>query len=146
MPVCLVAIQLVYSDNDWFAGFLCLTDEKLGSNLNALGCVNQNDAAVANCKGRINSTDKVIGTRSVYDVELGVEILRVKESGVNRSLINLLYLGVVTHCVFGLDRATAVDDLALEHHTFRKGGLSGFRTTQQNDIPYVFGFVCLHCY
>ena len=79
MPVCLLAVELVNCNYNRFSGLLCLADEKLCSNLHALSGVNQNDTAVANGECRINTANEVIGTRSVYDVELGVVVLCVQE-------------------------------------------------------------------
>ena len=50
MPVCLFAVQLVNGYDNRLVGLLCLTDEELCSNLNSLGCVYQDDTAVANCE------------------------------------------------------------------------------------------------
>ena len=80
LPVGLVTVQLVYSDDDRNIILTGIASENLGSNLDSLLCIDEKDSRVANLECRNCSTYEVIRTRSVYYIELGVHELGIKRS------------------------------------------------------------------
>ena len=118
LPVGLVTVKLVYGYDERNVIFLRITQSACCSNLNTLLGVDYEDTILTDFECRYRTSDEVIGTRSINDIDLLVHKLGIKRSCVDRSLIELFEFIVVRNRVLLLNGAASVDDFSLEKHCF----------------------------
>ena len=145
LPVCLLAVKLVYCDDERKRLLLGHSDEFLSTDFHSLLSIDHEDTALANLECRICTADKVVGSRSVDEVELGVLELCIQWSCINRPLVEFFEFVVVRYGVLFFDCSSSVNDLAFIEHRFGKSGFSGFCGAYEHHVPDVFGRIFFHC-
>jgi len=107
-------VKLVYGDDHRDVILVRITGEDLGSNLDTLLGVYDEDGALDYLESRKCTAAEIIGTGGVNEIDLGSAKLRVKGSCVYGLEVCLLELGVVGDGVLILNGSTAVDNFAFE--------------------------------
>ena len=125
VPIRLLVVELVDCENEGNVVFGCLTGKYLCAHLDALRAVDEQDTCLADLEGLHCTSDEIVGTGSVDDVELGVHEFGIEGRSEDGLLVGLFELGVVGDCVLVFNGTTAVDDLAFEEHCLGERGLSG---------------------
>ena len=116
LPVGFLTIELVDGAQKRNVVGLGIALINLGTHLDTLLGVDHQDTGLANLERGDGTSDEIVGTRRVDDIELGVHEFRIQWSGIDGTLVKLLDLCVVGHGVLAFNGTFAVDDFALEEH------------------------------
>ena len=139
VPVSLFAVELVDGEDERKVGVGSVAGKYLGSYLDALLSVHNENSVFAYLECRECATAEIICARSVDYVDLLSVELGVKRSSVNGSLVEFLDLYIVGNGVLVLNGAPSVNDLAFVKHCFCQSGLTGFGRADENHVADVFG-------
>ena len=139
IPVCFFMIELVDGKDNRHIVLGGIAGKNLSPDLNTLGTVHEKDTCLANLERLDRSTDEIIGTGSIDDIEFGVIQFGIECRSKNRLLVGLLEFSIVGYCVLVFHCAAAVDDLAFIKHSFGECGLAGLGRAQQDYITDGFG-------
>ncbi|CDE32213.1 putative 66.3 kDa protein in hag2 5'region [Leyella stercorea CAG:629] len=128
VEVALIRVQLVDKENDWLMKFLGITEVVLCTNLRTILTVNKDNSLIGYVESRDCTTDKVVRTWAIDNVEFLVVPLYMEHCGEHRVAILMFYREVVAYRVLCFHRTTALDNTTTINHRLGKGGLAATRT------------------
>ena len=95
VPIGLVVIELVYSQDQRLVVIFSIASEDFCSDLDALRGIYEHYSAVANLESGNHTAYEIVYTRSVDYIQLIIHELCVKRSCINGPLVDLFDFGVV---------------------------------------------------
>ena len=140
VKVALVRIQLVHEEDYRLVKFLRITEVVLCANLRTILSVYQDNGLVGYVQGCDGSTNKIIATRTVYNIQFLVVPFYMENGRKYRIAIFVLHWEVVAHRIVCFYRSTALDYSATEKHRLGKGGLAATRTAKKGNV---LNLICL---
>ena len=140
IEIAMLTIQLVHQEDNRLTQFVCIAEGILCSDFRTILSVDEDNSLVGHVQCRDGTTHKVIGTRTVNDIQFLVVPLNVEDGRKDRVTVFLLHGEIVADRVLCLHRTTTFDDAGFKQHTFGKSRLAATRTAKQGNV---LDFVCL---
>ena len=134
LPVGLLAVELVYHADQRDVVCLRITRLYLAPHFETVLRIEQHQSDIGHLERREKAAAEVVGTGSVYDVQLVVHELRVEYRGVDASPVGVFEVRVVGEGVFVLYAAPAVNDFSFESHRLSKGSLPRAGGAEQDHV------------
>ena len=140
VEVALVRVELVDKEDNWLVKFFRIAEVVLCTNLRTILSVDKNYGLVGYVQGCDGSTDKIITTRTVYNIQFLVVPFHMENGRKYRIAIFMLYREIVAHSIVCFYCATALYDSTTEKHRLGKGGLAATRTAKKGNV---LNLICL---
>ena len=140
VEVALVAVELVDKEYHRLLQLFSVSEVVLRAYLGTVLSVDEDHGLVSHVESRNGTSDEIVRSRTVDDVQLLVVPFNVEHGREDRVAVFLLYREVVADCVFSFDGAAALDDAGFIKHRLGKCCLAATRTAKQCNV---FDFTCL---
>ena len=132
--VAVLGVELVDEEDDGLAELFGIAEMVLRADFRTEVAVEQQYGGVGDIEGSDGGADKVVGTRTVDDIEFLALPFHVECGGEDAVAIFLLYGEVVGYRVLHGDAAAALDGTGMEQKGFGEGGLTGTVVAKKGNV------------